>query len=219
LLEWKRPNAKLKHEECRALIEQVQGAGLISLPKLRATAIHGPRKVILNNPSDPQSSFTGSAGQFEPLFLHLVQASDRELYSAFKQLVERWHYLGYRIPFGAHLNYLVESQRSPGRYLACLQLSSPAWKISPPDFWIGWDAEQRKRSLQFIVSASRFHIPSFVTVRGLASKVVSLASHRLHEDWERLYGYRPLLMDTLVERDRFSGACYRATNRIHLGCT
>lgn len=219
LLEWKRPNGKLKYEECRALLEHLQSSGLISLPKLRATAAPGPRKVTLTNRSDPQIPITGSAGQFKPLSLHLVRASNRELNAIFKQLIERWHYLGYRIPFGAHLNYHVESQRLPGQSLACLQFSSPAWKMAPRDAWIGWSSEQRKRNLQFIVSNSRFLIPPFVTVRGLASKILSLAAHRLPEDWERLYGYKPLLMETLVERARFSGTCYKAANWIHLGCT
>jgi len=219
LLEWKRPNGKLKHEECRALLERLQSTGVISLPKLRPTAAAGPRKITLTVQSEPQTPIRGSAGQFEPLFLHLVRASNRELSSTFKQLIERWHYLGYRIPFGAHLRYLVESQRLPGRYLACLQFSSPAWKMAPRDAWIGWSAEQRKRNLQFIVSNSRFLVLPFVTIRGLASKILSLAARRLPEDWERLYGYRPLLLETLVDRIRFRGTCYRAANWIHLGTT
>jgi hypothetical protein len=219
LLEWKRPNGKLKHEECRALLERLQSDGLVSIPKLRLTAAVGPRKITLTVQSEPQIPVTGSAGQFEPLFLHLVQASNRELSSTFKQLIERWHYLGYRIPFGAHLRYLVESQRLPGRYLACLQFSSPAWKMAPRDGWIGWSAEQRRRGLQFIVSNSRFLVLPSVSVRGLASKILSLAAHRLPEDWERLYGYRPLLMETLVDRARFRGTCYKAANWIHLGTT
>lgn len=219
LLEWKRPNGKLKHKECRAFLEHLQAEGLIALPKLRATAAPGPRKVALTPQSDPQMPITGSAGQFEPLLLHFVQAYDRELTLIFKQLIERYHYLKYRIPFGAHANYLVESPRLPGRFLACLQFSSPAWKMAPRDGWIGWSAEQRKRNLQFIVSNSRFLIPSYVSIKGLGSKVLSLAVRRLPGDWERLYGYRPILMETLVERTRFSGTVYKAANWIRLGCT
>lgn len=220
LLEWKRPSGKLKYEECRALLERLQTDGLISLPTLRATAAPGPRKVVLSPAEDLQTlSISGSAGQFEPLSLHLVQASKQELNAIFKQLIERWHYLGYRIPFGAHLRYFVESERLPGRYLACLQFSSPAWTMAPRDAWIGWSAQERKRNLQFIVSNSRFLIPPYVSVRGLASMILSLAAHRLPEDWDRLYGYRPLLMETLVERARFNGTCYKAANWIHLGCT
>ena len=195
LLEWKRPSGKLKHEECRTFLERLQADGLVVLPKLRNTAAPGPKKVLLPPPqSDPPISITGSAGQFKPLSLRLVQAADRDLLRTFKQLIERWHYLHYRIPFGAHLNYLVESPKLPGQFLACLQFSSPAWKMAARDAWIGWTAEQRKRNLQFIVSNSRFLIPAYVTVRGLASMILSLAARRLPNDWERLYGYRPILI-------------------------
>ncbi|NLT68614.1 MAG: DUF4338 domain-containing protein [Acidobacteria bacterium] len=97
----------------------------------------------------------------------------------FKQLIERWHYLRYKVPFGAHARYLVESEKLPGRYLACLQFSSPAWKMAPRDAWSGWSAEERKRNLQFIVANSRFLIPSYVSVRGLASTILSLAAQHL----------------------------------------
>jgi hypothetical protein len=219
LLEWKRPSGKLKHEECRAFLEHLQAEGLIVLPKLRNTAAPGPRKVVLAPQSDCPMSITGSAGQFEPLSLRLVQASDRDLLRTFKQLIERWHYLKYRIPFGAHLNYLVQSPKLPGQFLACLQFSSPAWKMAPRDAWIGWISEQRKRNLQFIVSNSRFLIPPHFSIKGLGSKILSLAARHLPYDWERLYGYRPLLMETLVERARFPGTVYKAANWIHLGCT
>ena len=91
--------------------------------------------------------------------------------------------------------------------------------MAPRDAWIGWSAAERKRNLQFIVSNSRFLIPPYVSVRGLASKILSLAAHRLPDDWERLYGYRPMLIETLVERARYKGTCYKASNWIHLGCT
>jgi hypothetical protein len=220
LLEWKRPSGKLKYEECRAFLERLQSDGLVVLPKLRNTAAPGPRKVVLAPQNDlPQTTITGSAGQFEPLSLHLVQAVDRNMLSTFKQMIERWHYLGYRIPYGASMRYLVQSEKLPGRFLACLQFSSPAWKMAPRDAWIGWSAEQRKRNLQFIVSNSRFLIPPCFSIKGLGSKILSLATRYLPDDWERLYGYRPLLMETLVERARFSGTVYKAANWIHLGCT
>ena len=137
----------------------------------------------------------------------------------FKQYVDRYHYLRYRIPFGAHLRYLVESQQLPGRYLACLQFSSPAWMMAPRDVWIGWNVQQRKRNLQFIVNQSRFLILPWVSVRGLASKILSLTARRLPQDWHALYGYRPLLLETLVDRSLYSGTSYKAANWIHLGAT
>jgi len=216
LLEWKRPTGKLKYEECRAFLEHLRDQGVVILPGLRAAAAPGPRRVVSSSQSDAQAPVTGSAGDFDPLTLHLVQASNPTLNSLFKQYVDRYHYLRYRIPFGAHLRYLVESSQLPGRYLACLQFSSPAWMMAPRDTWIGWNAEQRKRNLQFVVSNSRFLILPWVLVRGLASKVLSLAARRLPQDWHALYGYRPLLLETLVDRSRFSGTCYVPSSVIML---
>jgi hypothetical protein len=219
LLEWKRPTGKLKYEECRAFLEHLRDQGVVILPGLRATAAPGPRHVISTSQSDAQAPVTGSAGDFDPLTLHLVQASNRDLNALFKQYVDRYHYLHYRIPFGAHLRYLVESSQLPGRYLACLQFSSPAWMMAPRDAWIGWSVEQRKRNLQFVVSNSRFLIFPWISVRGLASKILSLAARRLPQDWHALYGYRPLLLETLVDRSRYKGTAYKAGNWIHLGAT
>jgi len=219
LLVWKRPTGKLKYEECRAFLEHLRDQGVLALPTLRDTRAPGPRRVVSTSNSDAQAPATGSAGDFDPLTLHLVQASNRDLNSLFKQYVDRYHYLRYRIPFGAHLRYLVESQQLPGRYLACLQFSSPAWMMAPRDAWIGWSAEQRKRNLQFIVNQSRFLILPWVKVKGLASKILSLAARRLPQDWYALYAYRPLLLETLVDRSLYSGTSYRAANWIHLGAT
>jgi hypothetical protein len=36
---------------------------------------------------------------------------------------------------------------------------------------------------------------------------------------ERRYGYRPLLLETVVDGQRFAGTCYRAANWIPLGQT
>jgi hypothetical protein len=127
--------------------------------------------------------------------------------------------LKHRIPFGASLCYLVESSQLPGRYLACLQFSSPAWMMAPRDAWIGWSAQERKRNLQFVVNRSRFLVLPWVSVKGLASMTLSLAAHSLPEDWERLYGYRPLLLETLVDRSQFKGTCHKAGNWIYLGYT
>jgi hypothetical protein len=219
LLEWKRPTGKLKYEECRAFLEHLRDQGVLTLPGLHATGAPGPRCIVSTSQSDAQAPVTGSAGDFNPLTLHLVQASNPTLNSLFKQYIDRYHYIRYRIPFGAHLRYLVESQQLPGRYLACLQFSSPAWMMAPRDAWIGWSTEQRKHNLQFVVSNSRFLVLPWVSVGGLASKILSLAARRLPQDWHALYGYRPLLLETLVDRSRFSGTCYRAGNWIHLGAT
>jgi hypothetical protein len=53
----------------------------------------------------------------------------------------------------------------------------------------------------------------------LASKILALSARQLPRDWETRYGYRPLLLETLVDAARFRGTCYRAANWIPVGQT
>jgi hypothetical protein len=216
LLDWKRPNGKLKYEECRTFLEKLQSENLISLPVVRKMKCT-PRRIPPTQECDPQAPITGSLQQYEPLSLRLVQACDGPLYALVNQYIQRYHYLNYRVPFGAQVRYLVESQT--GGHLACLLFSSPAWKMAPRDAWIGWTDEQRRRNLQYVVSHSRFLILPWVLVPSLASKILSLVIRQLPRDWQALYGYHPLLLETLVDGSRFSGTCYRAANWIYLGKT
>jgi hypothetical protein len=135
------------------------------------------------------------------------------------EYVDRYHYLGYQLPFGAQLRYFIKSGNRQDLVLGCLQFSSPAWQMAPRDRWIGWNDEQRKRNLQKIVNNSRFLIFPWIQVKNLASSVIALAVKTLPEDWQRSYGYHPVLMETLVDQKRFKGTCYKAANWIHVGAT
>lgn len=97
--------------------------------------------------------------------------------------------------------------------------TSPAWKIEVRDRWIGWSSDERSRNLQLIVNNSRFLLLPWVQVRHLASKILGQSARQLPGDWERMYGYRPLLLESMVDSNRFSGTCYRAANWILLGET
>lgn len=217
LLEWKRPGGGLKNHECRQLLEQLRDQGWLTLPELRKLGPRGPRRVRLTEGSDPQPELGGGAGDYEPLRLSLVEPGEDS--ARWCEWIERYHYLGYRVPVGAQLRYLVRAEGHGDQVLACLQWSSPAWKMEPRDGWIGWDGEQRTRNLPYIVNNSRFLILPWVRVKGLASKILGQSARQLPADWERRYGYRPLLLETLVDSDRFAGTCYRAANWILVGET
>jgi hypothetical protein len=87
------------------------------------------------------------------------------------------------------------------------------------DRWIGWDEATRQRNLQRVVANSRFLILPWVRVKNLASRVLSEATRRLAVDWPLRYGVEPLLVETLVDAERFRGTCYRAANWQVLGVT
>jgi len=214
LLEWTRPNGGLKNHECRQLLEHLAADGVLVLPALRQLGGRGPRRVNVSQPHSEPEPVECAVQACEPLELVLVEG-ERES-RRWRELVERYHYLGCRVPFGAHLRYWV---RGRDRELACLQWTSPAWKMQARDAWIGWSDEQRKRNLQWIVNNGRFLVMPWVRVKGLASKILALSARQMPHDWQARYGHRPLLLETLVDTQRFRGTCYRAANWIHVGQT
>ena len=217
LLEWKRANGRLKDQECRQLLEHLRDQGWLRLPPVQNSGPRGPRHIQLTEASAPQAGVEGSAGEFEPLAMQLVESRDQS--QLWTELMERHHYLRYRVPVGANLRYVVRSGQKERSLLACLLWSSPAWKMAARDEWIGWNAEQRASHLQRIVNNSRFLVLPWVRVKGMASKILAQSARQVPIDWERRYGYWPLLLETLVDAQRFRGTCYRAANWIRVGQT
>ena len=214
LLPWTRPNGRLKNHECRQLLERLQGDGFLQLPELRQRGGRGPRRADGSRTPGEPTPVAGAARECKPLELALVQGPAES--RRWREQMERYHYLGCCVPFGAHLRYWV---RNRDRELASLLWTSPAWKMQARDVWIGWSDEQRRHNLQSIVNNGRFLMLPWVQVKGLASKILALSARQMPRDWEIRYGCRPLLLETLVDPTRFRGTCYRAANWIYIGQT
>ena len=217
LFSWKRPSGKLKGVECRQFLERLDANGIIHLPLCRKQFVKKAKaKVSRTDKSDSQATISVKLRELSPILLTRVDSKEqRQLWYAY---VDRYHYLGYQLPFGAQLRYFIKSGATHD-ILGCFQFSSPAWKMAPRDRWIGWTDEQRKVKLQRIINNSRFLIFPWVEVKNLASSALALAAKTVADDWQRCYGYRPVLMETLVDRKRFKGTCYKAANWIHMGKT
>ncbi len=218
LLDWKRPNGGLKTIECHQFLETLHEQSIISLP---ASRIGRPRGSVTRVTQTSQGSYgeplEGKLDNYTPISLELVNsASERALW---RELVERYHYLGHRVPFGAHLRYLIRSGQPSPVVLGCIQFSSPAWRMQSRDQWIGWEEIAHKAHLQRIVNQSRFLILPWVHIKNLASHVLAQSARQLIRDWEQSYGLAPWLLETLVDPARFSGTCYRAANWIEVGTT
>lgn len=56
-------------------------------------------------------------------------------------------------------------------------------------------------------------------LQNLASMILSMAARRLPADWESRYHYRPVLLETFVEKERFAGTAYKAANWTYVGET
>ena len=216
LLEWKRPGGGLKARECRDLLERLESQGILTLPDKKSCGSSKPRKLIAPaEEGQVHSELTGSVEEFAPLYVEQVES--RQQRQLFQELLSRYHYLGYAMPYGARLQYLVYVTRPHREVVGCVQFSSPAWRMKVRDKWIGWDDATRKLRLQHIVNNSRLLVVA--RIRNLASMALSRALKRLRADWVRQYGVDPWLAETLVDRQRFYGGCYRAANWTVLGET
>ena len=215
LLDWRRPNGKLKSAECVEWLQKLQARnGLTGLPELRVTKPRGAHRFQADPQSDPQPPLRGPLADCQPLELQLIgDAAGRRL---FQQYVQRYHPLGYRVPYGAQLRYLVRTRSQA--VVACLLFTSAAWKMAARDTWIGWSDAERRANLPLLVNNARFLILPWIEVPHLASHILALAARQFPADWLAAYRVRPLLLETLVDRP-WPGTCYRAANWIHVGQT
>ena len=103
--------------------------------------------------------------------------------------------------------------------LGALGFSASAWNVQAREEFIGWSRRVREQKLHLIVNNSRFLILPWIKSKNLASKILSLVAKKLPDDWEQRYKYRPVMLETFVEKKRFSGTCYKAANWICVGET
>jgi Domain of unknown function (DUF4338) len=218
LVAWTRPSGRLKARECREFLERLEATGWLRLPAKWPGKPPGARTRVPRTAHGERGvSLEGDVGQFAPIGLEPVrEPAQRRL---FRELLGRYHYLGHAVPFGAHLRYLIWASRPTRVVLGCVQFSSPAWRMAARDQWIGWDDVTRRQNLQHVVNNSRLLILPWVRVRNLASAVLARAARAVARDWPARYGVAPLLVETLVERPRYHGGCYRAANWLELGVT
>jgi hypothetical protein len=219
-LGWLRPDGRRKDMACRVAMLRMERDGLIRLPPPQTVNGNGRIRPRHTPASDPREPLTLAAGDLGRLVLRPVQTPKES--SLWNELVERYHYLGYKPLPGAQLRYLIYSDRvvdGERPLLAALGFGAAAWSVASRDRWIGWTPEQCRRNLHLVVGNARFLILPWVKVPNLASRILAAAARQLPHDWQARYGYRPLLLETFVQRDRFRGTCYRGAGWVHVGQT
>ena len=212
-LKWRKPDGGLKDMSCKVALIRMHRDGIIQLPAPRWD-------------TNRSKAYTHRSARAEPSFpvnipVHLMSDLRVELVggkkhsSLWNEYIDRYHYLGYKRLAGAQLRYFA---RFEGQEVALFGFGASAWHVEARDKFIGWTAEQRNQKRHLVVNNARFLILPWVSSRNLASRLLSLVSKRLPEDWHARYTYSPVLLETFVE-SRFRGACYRAANWICVGQT
>jgi hypothetical protein len=216
-LKWKSPNGKPKEMACRVALLKLERRGVVQLPAPHEwNGLKTVKRQVLTNSweIDPVACSLEELGKIE---LIRIGKPRTILSKIWKGLMQSYHYLGSGPLCGAQIRYLIKSERKG--WLGGLAFSAAAWRLQARDEWIGWNEEAHRQNLNRVVCNSRFLIPDVVQVPHLASHVLGLAARCLKHDWQTRYGLTPLLIETFVEKARFTGASYRAANWRKVGET
>lgn len=211
-LAWYKADGGLKQMSARVAMLRMHEHGLITLPPPPCKPPDAT--VTITSRTDPGQPIRKPARLLMPLILQRVQHKhDSRLWNEY---IQRYHYLGHKPLPGAQMRYILFSHKQP---IALLGFGAAAWQTAPRDRSIGWSHEQRKRNLPLIVNNARFLILPWVQSKNLVSMLLATAARVLPRHWQEIYGYRPVLLETFVEKPRFQGTCYKAANWLHLGQT
>lgn len=220
LWEWRNGVGQLKDMAARTLLLKLEQRGWIVLPARRQRPVNRMRhKRIPEIPfSGLPPSITEPFGTLGPLRITEVSLSASASQKALlESLLHQHHYLGYRSTVGENLQYLICDHQ--GRPLSCLVFGAAAWQCADRDRYLGWDNFQRAQNLHLLANNSRFLILPGIRVPQLASSILSQVSRCLSRDWQNKYGHPIYLLESFVEPERFTGACYRAANWVRVGQT
>lgn len=213
-LNWYQANGHLKDRACRDVLLRLAQKGLIDLPQpiyTLKTQHAGVKKIDF---IEPATIITTTISELpRPVFKIAYDSASRQLWN---YLIDTYHYKGCHIVVGRHIKYLVYVEQ---QLIGCFAFADAVLQLQSRDQWIGWNEQQRAANLHLIINNVRFLILPWVQIRNLASKLLSLSTRIVPDDWQRIYHYRPVLIETFVEQQRFRGTCYKAANWIYLGQT
>jgi hypothetical protein len=213
--QWQDEVGRDKDMACRTLLLKLERRGLLRLPARRGPSVNHRRGGAFEPVLHDTRPILGPLRDLEPVCLHVADhGPERALWQT---LLHAYHYLSFTTRVGKSLCYLAWDRQE--RPVAALLLGAAAWKVDGRDRFIGWSPVQRCSNLHRVANNMRFLIPPWVQVPHLASHVLALVAGRVSDDWQQKYGHRIELLETFVERPRFSGTCYRAANWITVGET
>jgi hypothetical protein len=215
-LGWVDAMGQPKAMSARVALARMQADGLITLPPPR-NANNANGRWPWHLPPEEGAHPPGIDAELGSLpGLALVPVGSRAASRSWNEAIARYHYLGYVPLPGAQRRWFVTAGDTA---VALIGMGAAAWACQPRDSFIGWSPEQRTANLHLVVGNARFLILPWVRVPNLASASLGLLARSIRADWQKTYGYAPVLMETFVEAGRFAGTCYRAANWRLLGQT
>jgi hypothetical protein len=206
---------RVQRSGCIKALRELERAGHFVLPAASPRGAKGARSARrLGVPVPDPQEVPGQADEVRDLCL--IKVATVQQMRIWNELMLCEHPQGAGPLVGAQMRYLIGSEHG---WLGGLGFSAAAIQLADRDQWIGWDAKTRREQLHRIVGMSRFLIRASVRCHNLASCVLGMVLRRIDQDFEDQYGYRPWLIESFVETDRFAGTSYQAANWIEIGRT
>ena len=206
---------RVQRSGCIKALRELEGLGHFALPvasPMGAKGAKSPRR--LGAPVAEPHDVPQRAGEVRGLCLIQVDSLDRMRIWNEMMLCE--HPQGAGPLVGAQMRYLIGSAHG---WLGGLGFGAAAIQLADRDQWIGWDGAKRRAHLHRVVGMSRFLLRPSVRCNNLASRVLGMVLRRIEGDFQAQYGYRPWLIESFVETERFAGTSYQAANWIEIGKT
>ena len=198
---------------CRALAD-LRAAGAVSLPAGQPARGVGGRARVLLHPVASAVDVPGTVGAVVDLTLELVETdAQRQVWNT---LMAYEHPRGAGPFVGPQLRYLVGSAHG---WLGGVGFAASARWLRSRDAWVGWDDAGRRAHLHRVLGLCRLLVRPGIVCRNLASHVLGRVVRAVGDDCERLYGYRPWLLETFVDETDQTGASVRAANWVRVGET
>ena len=198
---------------CRALAD-LRAAGAVSLPAGQPARGVGGRARVLLHPVASAVDVPGTVGAVVDLTLELVETdAQRQVWNT---LMACEHPRGAGPFVGPQLRYLVGSAHG---WLGGVGFAASARWLRSRDAWVGWDDAGRRAHLHRVLGLCRLLVRPGIVCRNLASHVLGRVVRAVGDDCERLYGYRPWLLETFVDETDQTGASVRAANWVRVGET
>lgn len=154
-LGWLTASGTYKIDACLKLLEKLEASGFVRLPEKREEYQRkGSGKVIsLTSRTDGRPEIVGNFRELGSVRVEVVK--EKEPTGLWNEYVSRYHYLGYKKPFGCFLRYFVLSEKG---LLGCILFAGVSKALRIRDRWIGWTERQRLRNLAWVINNTRFLI-------------------------------------------------------------
>lgn len=207
---WYQADGKPRIPKARSFLAKLHRGGQIKLPPGQGPRAGKRRRLACSGQLLPAvEKLPARIDQVRGLKLYLLSGADDSLSPLWNDLIVQQHPLGDAPLVAWQLRYLIGSDHG---WLGAIGFSSPAFHLQPRDQWIGWSPAAHKANLSRVIGLSRFLIRHEVRCANLASKTLAMALQRVAGDWQQRYGIKPLLVESFVDGNRYTGRCYVAAN-------